>query len=162
MYLCMNRYFFYKIIIVINPDGQRDIRGLYKMRKFLSICVIFISLFEGFSFRANAQERTKIVDGYYVVNYGNVSVIEDDNRQMSIEIKVEKAGKTDYGEQLYNVLCKNEIVKTVAKEGLSLAISAALSAAGVPIPSWVLGPLVGYVYESVCSYYKEDKLCTDD
>ena len=124
------------------------------MRRILSICITILCLFFVFPFHANAQERTKIADGYYVVNYGNVSVIEDDNRQMSIEIKVEKAAKNNYGEQLYNVLCKNEIVKTVAIEGLS--------AAGVPIPSWVLGPLVGYVYESVCSYYKEEKLCGED
>ena len=132
------------------------------MRRILSICITTLCLFFVSPFHANAQERTKIVDGFYVVNYGNVSVIEDDNRQMSVEIKVEKAGKSNYGEQLYNVLCKNEIVKTVAIEGLSAAISAALSAAGVPIPSWVLGPLVGYVYESVCSYYKEEKLCGED
>ena len=132
------------------------------MRRILSICITILCLFFVFPFHANAQERTKIADGYYVVNYGNVSVIEDDNRQMSIEIKVETAAKNNYGEQLYNVLCKNDIVKTVAIEGLSAAISAALSAAGVPIPSWVLGPLVGYVYESVCSYYKEEKLCGED
>lgn len=100
-----------------------------------------------------AQQRTKIADGYYVVNYGNVSVIEDDNRGMSIEIKVEKAEKNSYGEQLYNVLCENKTIKSVAIGGLSKAIQVALTSAGIPIPSWVTGPIVAYVYESVCNYY---------
>lgn len=109
----------------------------------------------GMTLSANAQERTKIADGYYIVNYGGVSVIEDENRGMSYEIKVEKAGKNNYGEQLYNVLCKNEVVKGVAKGGLSKAISTALTAAGIPIPTWVMGPIVYYVYEKVCAYYGE-------
>ena len=104
---------------------------------------------------ANAQQRTKIADGYYLVSYGNVQVIEDDNRGMSIEVKVEKAGTNSYGEQLYNVLCKNQTVKAVAKGGLSAAIKSALTAAGVPIPSWVIGPAVSYMYDAVCNYFGE-------
>lgn len=102
---------------------------------------------------ANAQQRTKIADGYYLVNYGSVQVIEDDNRGMSIEVRVEKAGTNNYGEQLYNVLCKNEMVKAVAKGGLKEAITRALNAAGVPIPGWVVGPAVSYIYDAICDYY---------
>ena len=104
---------------------------------------------------ANAQQRTKIADGYYLVSYGSVQVIEDDNRGMSIEVKVEKAEKNAYGEQLYNVLCKNQTIKAVAIGGLKQAITRALNAAGVPIPGWVVGPAVTYIYQKVCNYYGE-------
>ncbi|MCQ2334055.1 MAG: hypothetical protein MJZ88_05525 [Paludibacteraceae bacterium] len=123
------------------------------MKKIVSICLVFLGLLFGVTSNGYAQQRTKIADGYYVVNYGNVSVIEDDNRGMSIEIKVEKAGKNSYGEQLYNVLCENKTIKSVAIGGLSKAIQVALTSAGIPIPSWVTGPIVAYVYESVCDYY---------
>lgn len=101
----------------------------------------------------NAQKRTKIADGYYLVNYGATQVIEDENRQMTVQVKVEKAGRDSYGQQLYNVMCKNQLVKGVAKAGLSKAIQSALTAAGVPIPSWVIGPTVNYIYEAICDYY---------
>ena len=113
------------------------------------MCLLFAST------TVNAQQRTKIADGYYLVSYGNVQVIEDDNRGISTEVKVEKAGKNTSGEQLYNVLCKNQTIKAVAKGGLSAAIKSALAAAGVPIPSWVIGPAVSYIYDAVCNYYGE-------
>lgn len=101
----------------------------------------------------NAQKRTKIADGYYLVNYGATQVIEDENRQMTVQVKVEKAGRDSYGQQLYNVMCKNQLVKGVAKQGLSAAIKSALTAAGVPIPGWVIGPAVSYIYDAICDYY---------
>ena len=114
------------------------------------MCLMFVG-----TTTTNAQQRTKIADGYYLVNYGNVQVIEDDNRGMSIEVRVERAGTNNYGEQLYNVLCKNQTIKSVAKGGLSAAIKSALTAAGVPIPSWVIGAAVSYIYDAVCNYYGE-------
>lgn len=114
------------------------------------MCVLFANTAIG-----NAQQRTKIADGYYLVNYGGTQVIEDDNRQMCVEVKVQKAVKDSYGQQLYNVMCKNQLVKDVAKEGLSAAIKSALTAAGVPIPGWVIGRAVSYIYDAVCNYYGE-------
>lgn len=117
---------------------------------FSILCLLFANTTIGF-----AQQRTKIADGYYLVDYGGTQVIEDDNRGMSIPVKVEKAGKDSFGQQLYNVLCQNEYIKGVAKGGLSKAISSVLAAAGVPIPSWVIGPAVSYIYDAVCNYYGE-------
>ena len=102
---------------------------------------------------ANAQQRTKIADGYYIVNYGNVSVIEDDNRQMSFEIKVEKAGTNNLGEKVYNVFCKNEVVKMVTKWGLKQAIHKSINAAGVPVPGYAVEVAVDIAYEGACSYF---------
>ena len=133
--------------------GKRE--KMKKNEKKLLMVLSIICLLLASTSIVNAQQRTKIADGYYIVNYGSVSVIEDENRGMSYEIKVEKAGTNNYGEQLYNVLCKNEVVKGVAKAGLSRAISSALTGAGIPIPSWVTGPIVSYVYEKVCAYYGE-------
>ena len=125
------------------------------MKKYLTIALSILCLLTTNSTIASAQQRTKIADGYYLVSYGNVQVIEDDNRGMSIEVRVEKVGTNSYGEQLYNDLCKNTTIKSVAKGGLTKAISTALNAAGVPIPSWVLGPAVSYIYDAVCAYYGE-------
>lgn len=122
------------------------------MKRIGMILLCFISLFF-IGEEAFAQQRTKIADGYYLVSYGNVQVIEDDNREMSIQVKVEKAEKNDYGEQLYNVLCKNQTIKAIG--GLKQAITRALNAAGVPIPGWVVGPAVTYIYQKVCDYYGE-------
>ena len=125
------------------------------MKKVLTMALSVMCLLFANTAAVNAQQRTKIADGYYHVSYDNVQVNEDDNRGMSIEGRVEKAGTNSYGEQLYNVLCKNQTVKAVAKGGLSAAIKSALTAAGVPIPSWVIGPAVSYMYDAICNYYGE-------
>lgn len=125
------------------------------MKKLITMALSVLCLLFAGTNIVNAQQRTKIADGYYLVNYGNVQVIEDDNRGMTYEVRVEKAGTNSYGEQLYNVLCKNETVSKVAKGGLSYAITKALNAAGIPIPSWVVGPLVAKMYDYICDYYGE-------
>ena len=114
------------------------------------MCLLFLGTLEG-----NAQQRTKIADGYYIVNYGNVSVIEDDNRQMSFEIKVEDAGTNNLGEKVYNVFCKNGVVKMVTKWGLKQAIHKYNIAAGVPIPSGAVEIAVEIAYEGACYYFSE-------
>lgn len=105
----------------------------------------------------NAQQRTKIGEGVYLTTYGNVSVIEDDNAQMTLQLKVEKAGTNSVGETVYNVLCGNKLVKGLVKAGLTKGIQSALAASGIPLPSWAVGPIVSEIYDAVCEYYGEDK-----
>ena len=127
------------------------------MKAMKKLIIMFLSLFCVTFYMSNAaaQERTKIGDGIYVVSYGSTSWIENDNIGMSFPIKVEEAGKNSYGETLYNVLCENKTVKGVAKSGLTAAIKSALTAAGIPIPSWAIGPIVSAVYDGICDYYKD-------
>lgn len=125
------------------------------MKRILFIVLSVLCLLFANTENGHAQQRKKIADGYYLVDYGKIQTIEDDVRGMCIEVKVEKAGRNSFGEQLYNVLCENQLVKGVAIGGLSEAISKALTAAGIPIPKWVIGPAVGYIYEAICDYYGE-------
>ena len=105
--------------------------------------------------QAEAQQRTKIGEGIYLTTYGNVSVIEDDNAQMTLQIKVEKAGTNSVGETVYNVLCGNRLVKGLVKAGLTKGIQSALAASGIPLPSWAVGPIVSEIYDSVFEYFGE-------
>ena len=123
------------------------------MKKLLTIALSILCLLFANTTVANAQQRTKIADGYYIVNYGNVSVIEDDNRQMSIEIRVENAGTNSVGEKVYNVFCKNEVVKMVTKWGLKQAIHKSINAAGVPVPGYAVEIAVDIAYEGACYYF---------
>ncbi len=102
---------------------------------------------------ASAQQRIDLGDGYTLVNGNGWSVLESDKQQRSIKLEVRKT-EDSYGREVYNVLCNNTLVKTTAKAGLSAAIKAALNGAGIPIPSWVVGPAVSYIYDSICEYYE--------
>lgn len=119
----------------------------------LSATFIFFFIFSLLgTFSINAQQRVKISDGVYIVTYGNVSVIENDNTQQTIQIKVEKK---DDG--LYDVLCGNTVVKQVAKSGIRAGIGYAIQTY-TSIPKWVTDPIVRHivdkVYDGVCEYYK--------
>ena len=86
---------------------------------------------------ANAQQRTKIVDGVYLVRYGNTAVVEDDINQKTWNLSVEAEEKKDSqghptGELIYNLACGNKYTKGLTKMALSGAISVSLSAVAGP------------------------------
>lgn len=97
---------------------------------------------------ASAQNRTKIADGVYIALYGNVAVIENDNTQQSVQIKVVKS------DSFYDVICGDTVVKHVAKEGLKEAINKAFEYAG--LDGWASRSVVSYYvdkyYQQVCDY----------
>lgn len=99
-----------------------------------------------------AQQRTEVSNGIYLVTYGNVTVIENDSIQQSIQIKVQ-----ENGDNLYDIICGDTIVKTVAKAALVEGISAVIQGY-TAIPRWVsravVGHIVNKVYEGVCEYYR--------
>lgn len=124
------------------------------MKRFLMFFVAVVTMLLAFSNNADAQERKKIGDGIYIVSYGNVTVIENDNVGMTTEVKVVKKGTDSRGQAIYDILCKNKVTKGITQGGLTAAITAALKAAGIPIPSWAVGPIVREIYEGVCAYYE--------
>lgn len=99
---------------------------------------------------ASAQQRIEVAKGVYIATYGNVSVIENDNTRQSVQIKVVKS------DNMYNILCGNTVVKTVAKAGIRKGIAYAIQGY-TTIPKWLTESLVGYVvdkvYDGVCNYY---------
>lgn len=122
------------------------------MRKTLLFCVAFLVMLLS-AVNASAQQRTKIGDGIFLTTYGNVSVIENDNVQMTMQLKVEKAGTNSVGENIYNILCGNRLVRGLLKAGLTKGIQTALATSGIPLPSWAVGPIVSEIYDSVCEYF---------
>lgn len=98
---------------------------------------------------ALAQDRTKIADGVYIALYGNVAVIENDNTQQSIQIKVVKS------DSFYDVICGDTVVKHVAKEGIKEAINYAFEYVG--LDGWVSRSVVSYYvnkyYEKTCDFF---------
>ena len=114
---------------------------------------------------ANAQRRTKISDGVYIVNYANTWTIEDDNTQQCISLSVDK--REDHsGRPVYDILCGNKYTKGVAKTALKGGITSALSAAGAALGgpagaklgaviSTYVNSIASNIYDDVCDYYKD-------
>ncbi len=115
-----------------------------KMKKLSLIIAIIAICCAQTSF---AQQRIEVSDGVFLVSYGNVTVIENDNTQQSIEIKVAKS------DNLYDILCGNTVVKTVTKAAIREGIAYAVQSYTL-IPRWVTSSVVGYIvdkiYEGVC------------
>ncbi len=125
------------------------------MKRFLffllSITLMFVCI------NVNAQKRTKVADGVFLATYGNVTVIENDNTQQSIQIRVEKTGN-----DAYEVFCNNQFVKGATKLTLSKAIQAAIKVASQGVAgSWmtkyVIDYAVSYTYDKVCAYYAKQR-----
>ena len=125
------------------------------MKKILFICFAVI----GLVFTANAQERTKIKDGLYLVRYGNSVVIEDDVNQRSISMEIAQEGIDQRnGEMVYKVVC-GKWTKRVAKYGLKTAVAAGITAAGATYGASLAvsaaAELANWIYDDVCEYYGE-------
>jgi hypothetical protein len=125
------------------------------MKKILLICFAVI----GLAFTANAQERTKIKDGLYLVSYGKSVVIEDEVNQRSISMEIAQEGIDQRnGEMVYNVVC-GKWTKRVVKLGLKSAVAAGIKAAalteGASLAVSAAAELANWIYDDVCEYYGE-------
>lgn len=120
-------------------------------RFFILLCsALFLTI------AINAQERMQIAKGLYIVRYGNVTVIEDDINQRTIQLKVEKEKKTT-GQFVYKVMCGNKYTKTVAKTALSMTIKAAVSSTGIgAFGANAVASIASTVYDDVCNYYAKE------
>lgn len=107
---------------------------------------------------AFAQQRTKILDGVYVVDYGGTYVIEDDINQYSISIKIAQERIDERNnELLFRVICGNTVERFVKKELLQRTIEAVITtySAGT---AFTLAPAIGslssFIYDSACDYWE--------
>ncbi len=111
------------------------------------------------SINSYGQERFKIADGLYIVNYGGTYIVEDDNNQRSISLTI-KQEQIDQarGEKIYEVVC-GKWTRRVVKVGLKSAISAGLKASaattGVSLTVSAAADAALYIYEDVCDHYEE-------
>lgn len=125
--------------------------------RIITLLVAFMSIL--ISTNASAQNRVKIMDGLYLVSYGNTAVIEDEKNQRSISVEVTQEIKNaETSEMMYKVVC-GEWTKRVVKYGLNAAISAGVKAAGLSSGATLIvsasATLAGYIYDDVCDYYGE-------
>lgn len=125
---------------------------VYKQTTIIMKKIIFALIaFLGISIAANAQQRVSVGNGVFIATYGNVTVIENDNTQQTIRIKVAKKSDT-----LYDILCGDTVVKQVAKEGIKEAIAYVVQTY-TTIPRWITKAAIGHIvnksYDSVCNYY---------
>lgn len=120
------------------------------MKKVLSLMIALIAII-CCTEPVSAQNKIKVADGVYLVTYGNVTVIENDKTQQSVQIKVVKS------DSMYDILCGDTVVKTVAKASLTEGITFVIQSYTL-IPRWVsravVGHIVNKVYEGVCDYYR--------
>ena len=111
----------------------------------------------------SAQQRTKIIDGVYLVRYGNTAVVEDDINQMTWNLSVTAEAKTDnmgrkVGEYVYTFACGNKYTKGLTKFALKGAIVTTLTSATVgagAITADVAATIALIYYDDVCDYYKD-------
>ncbi len=113
----------------------------------------------------NAQKKTKISDGVYLVNYANTWTIEDENTQQCISLSIDKREDRS-GRPIYDIFCGNKYTKGVAKTALQSGITSALSAAGAALGgpggaalgatiSRFVNSIASNIYDDVCNYYKD-------
>lgn len=125
------------------------------MKKILLMLVAVICLG---GFAANAQSRTKLYNGVYLVNYGGGTYgIEDDNTQQCISLSVAQAGIDRRNNQMaYRVVC-GSFTRTVVKAGLKEAIKAGVKAAGVTQGASLIVSAASFaadkVYDGLCDYW---------
>ena len=101
-----------------------------------------------------AQERTKISDGLYIVNYAGTYVIEDDVNQRSISISISQENKERQSDEtIYKVVCGKWVKRTI-KDGLKLAIAGGIAASGASQGASLIisaaSTLALYIYDDYC------------
>ena len=110
-----------------------------------------------------AQQRTKIVEGVYLVRYGNTAVVEDDINQRTWNLSVTAEEKKDdlgrkVGEYVYTFACANKYTKGLTKYALKGVIVSTLTSATVgvgAITADVAVTIALIYYDDVCDYYKD-------
>lgn len=127
------------------------------MKRILTLIVI--ASFSLIGVVANAQTRTQVGDGVYLVRYGKTAVLEDEKNQRTISIEITQEVKDrQTNEKIYKVAC-GKWTKRVVKDGLNAAIVAGIAAAGSTGGTSAMvsaaAKAAGYIYDDVCEYYGE-------
>lgn len=129
------------------------------MKRLLLVIMVLL----GMTPIVSAQQRTKIIDGVYLVRYGNTAVVEDDINQITWNLSVTAEAKTDnmgrkVGEYVYTFACGNKYTKGLTKFALKGAIVTTLTSATVgagAITADVAATIALIYYDDVCDYYKD-------
>lgn len=127
------------------------------MKRIGMILLCFISfLFIGEE--AFAQQKTKIKDGLYIVDYGGKYVIEDNVNQRSISITIAQQRKDiQSSEEMYQVVC-GSFSKVVTKFALKTAVKEGIRQAGATGGTSLFvslaGDIASWLYDKSCTYWE--------
>ncbi len=117
------------------------------MKKLLLLMMAIIATF-CCTETVSAQQRTKVADGVYIALYGNVAVVENDNTQQTVKIRVIKS------DSLYDIMCGDTVVRQVTQEGIKEGINKAFEYIG--LDGWVSRTVVSHYvnkyYQNVCDF----------
>lgn len=107
----------------------------------------------------SAQNRTKISEGLYLVDYAGTYVIEDEVNQRSISITItEEIKDKQTDEKIYKVACGKWTRRTV-KDALDKTIEAGIIAAaptkGTSLIISATAKLAKYIYDDYCEYLEK-------
>lgn len=109
-------------------------------------------------FTANAQKRTQIQEGVYLVVYGNTAVIEDEinHRTISMEISQEiKDRRTN--EKIYKVVCgkyTRRVAQWALHEAIKAGYEAAVGSGGSSLTISAIALAADLAYEMACEYFE--------
>ena len=120
----------------------------------LALCILSFSICGECAF---CQNKTKIQDGLYVVNYAGTYVIEDDINQCSISIDITQERIDDRNNEImYNVVC-GKWTRRVTKFALKSAVAAGIKASGVTGGTSLMvsaaAELASWIYDDACEYW---------
>ena len=117
------------------------------------IALLAVAIFTLCNFAVNAQQRTKLYDGVYIVNYGGGTYgIEDDRTQQCISISIaQEYIDRENNKTYYKVVC-GKWSKRVVKLGIKSAVAYGIvqsAGAGTKIAK-AAGIAAEWVYDDFC------------
>lgn len=120
---------------------------------FLFILTIFTTVI------VSAQTRIQITDKVSLVSYGNTIVIEDDENQRSISMRISQQQiDQKNGEATYEIVC-GKYTKRVVKYGLKSAVAAGIAASSLTGSTSLMvsaaAEIATWIYDDVCDYYEK-------
>lgn len=120
-----------------------------KILSFVILIVVFIS------FQANA-ETMKIAEGLTVHCYGNRFVVDDAKSQRCFEVVIEQKTNS-FGDDVYEILCQDEITRGITQLALSTTIQVTLSPYLTPWGMAIVNTVANGIYSKTCNYYGRKK-----
>lgn len=121
------------------------------------VLLLVVAIFTLCNFAANAQQRTKLYDGVYIVNYGGGTYgIEDDRTQQCISISIaQEYIDRENNRTFYKVVCgkwSQRVVKTGIKAAVEY-VGKKTAGAGTKIAK-VIGKAAEWIYEDFCESWE--------
>ena len=110
----------------------------------------------------SAQDKIKLSDGLFIVDYGGTYVIEDDVNQRTISLKIIQQRKDERdlqnSEYMYQVVC-GSFSKMVTKFALKTAVKEGIKQAGITggasLAVSFAGDIASWIYDRTCAYWEK-------